>query len=92
MVVCDGPENQVWLVRPWSKDDTATVSAHNHGRWPLEGIGWVYAREAAHLMGIGDHHRGGHPDPRWQGNIMGEYLGTVDERNITEIINANIAR
>ena len=59
---------------------------------------WVVGHETGHLMQLDDEYIEGKgengvrkttPKKGWEGNIMGEFWGTVDERNINDILRKN---
>jgi len=60
------------------------------GEWGT-GDSWVPAHEFAHLVGIDDRYADNAngisvANTGWQGNIMGSYNGTVDQRNIDAMV------
>jgi RHS repeat-associated protein len=59
------------------------------GQWnpKEEGFGWVAAHETGHLLGLDDRYtdkKGA--DRGWRGNMMGEYWGRVQEKNVKELV------
>lgn len=61
-------------------------------RWLIESKRWEYAHEAGHLMGLADRYydwpRRQRPHSGWEGNIMAEWWGRADKRNISEILSS----
>jgi hypothetical protein len=58
---------------------------------------WVWAHEAGHLMGLDDRYTdkktsgvtASEPNAGWEGNIMAQWGGVVEERNVREILAQN---
>jgi RHS repeat-associated protein len=73
---------------PVGNSTASTVLGGPTGTWPSERPGWTAAHEAGHLLGLLDMY---HPDTKkaydkWEGNIMASRDGTVDDRNIDEVL------
>ncbi len=67
----------------------------NSGTWYADADPWVAAHETGHLMGADDRYRddasgNSVPQTGWETNIMGAYNGTVEQRNIDEIVRHNL--
>jgi RHS repeat-associated protein len=72
-------------------DGRATTTGGNSGTWQAERPGWTAAHEAGHLMGISDkyNYETGKAHDGWEGNIMAEHGGKVEEKNIADVLSAN---
>jgi len=67
------------------------------GVWLTTSTGWDAAHEAGHLMGLIDRYTRNEdgtttPYPFWETNIMGVPNGTIDVRNIEEILIQDMIR
>ena len=87
--------NSITLDDPSPLPSYVDLPAMDSGVWDPKEYSWVAAHEAGHLMGSRDHYdewydekgkRHTDPKPGWDDNIMGEYWGKVEEKNIIEIL------
>ncbi len=64
------------------------------GTWYADSGNWTPAHETGHLMGLGDRYTDVNgvsvPHPEWKGNVMGDFGGIADLRNIQEILKRNM--
>jgi hypothetical protein len=66
----------------------SSVQDGNKGYWYSDDASWVTGHEAGHIFGLGDKYeeKNGVPYPGWEFNVMAEFGGVVEQRNINEIV------
>ncbi|MBB3226231.1 RHS repeat-associated protein [Luteibacter sp. Sphag1AF] len=99
-VVPGGPgvkDSNTITVMPGKGTSKVSEVGGNTGIWYEDGQDWVVSHEAGHLMGLRDHYiefcdggvRETQPAPGWEGDIMGDFNGTVSPRDVKAIIQAH---
>ncbi|WP_162898942.1 hypothetical protein [Ralstonia solanacearum] len=87
--------NQITVGSPGVKGRSFVLGVGgNSGTWYADAGNWTPAHETGHLMGLGDRYTdvGGVsvPNPGWKGNVMGDFGGIAELRNVQEILKRNM--
>jgi RHS repeat-associated protein len=79
-------------------DNTETrefVDGGDEGTWTTNDT-WTSAHEFGHLIDLDDKYKdtksGSQADPGWAGNMMADYNGTVQQKNIDDVVSGTVKK